>query len=445
MNKKILLEYLRTFLLTILASIMLLVFVIVAIQHSIVSEVTPSEPVHEDTVDYKLIGMLIDKNKYREEMNPKNYKINLKLGELYEIKGDDKNAEIEFKKAIAKAPYGEYKPTYKLSRLYLKLNRLDEAQALMDNCGEHPDKELILNKAEIYQELGNKYYNKADYDNASFKYEKAMRYYGILKSKKTLELKGDLASSYVYLAETKLSQLEVDQAIEYLQLSNSIIDSPIIKYKLAIILMGRDPKQAYEYLETVFKKAPEIINYETYERLLLQLATEAEASGDYAQAGLYRYQEKRIKDYSSKNIISIDAISLESAEGEFTYSPLRQKYYINFECMLKNISQDDIEKLFLQIDFEAKHNIIYTYKQPIADDKLILTAGTSAPIISVKVTIPHIRRNESTDKINAKIYLSKTEDSYRLFLKNVPLKKKAKKRYIIQIFGLKFYLPRFEF
>lgn len=445
MNKKFLLPYLRTFLLTILTTIILIIIVISVIQHQVIEEVQYRETIEKDPFNKQLIGSLIDKNKNIEKQNPKNYKINLKLGELYEIKGDSKNAEIEYRKAIAKAPFGEYKPAYKLSILCLRLNRLHEAQALMDNYGEHPSKKLISYKAEIYQELGNKYYNQANYEDASFKYEKAMSYYKILKSKKTLDLKGDLASSYVYLAESKLDKLEVEQAIEYLKLANSIVDSPIIKYKLAIILMEKNPKLSYTYFNKVFKNAPEIINYDTYEKFLSNLAIQAEANGDYAQAGLYKYKAEKIKDYSNQNIISIDSILLEDAQGKFSYSPLRQKYDIDFKCKLKNISKNDIKNLFLQIDFEKKYSIIKTYKQPIANEKLILPAGTTTTLISFNVSIPKGDQIASTEKMTAKIYLSKTEDSYRLFLKEIQLDKKKPKRYALKLFGQKFYLPRFEF
>lgn len=443
MNKIPILEYLRTIILTLLASIMLLILVIIGIQHQVISEVSPSEKVQEDTVDYNLIGLMIDKHKYLEQQNPKNYRINLKLGTLEELKGDKANAEIDYKKAIEKAPFGEYEPVYKLALLYLTENRLDEAQALIDNLGEHPSKKLIDYKAEIYHALGDKYYNKADYEEATFKYEKSLSYYKVLKSKKGEEIKGDLASAYVYLAETRLNQLEIDQAIDYLQMANQIVDSPIIKYKLALLLIKYNPELAYKYFKEVFKIAPEIINYTEYENFLTQLANNAEDSGEYTQAELYRYEMKKVKDYSSSNIISVDAISLESANGEFSYSLLRQKYNIHFDCILKNISQTDITSLYLQIVFEAKHRILYTYTQPIADEKMILAAGASAPTIDFKTSIPGVKQSDATEKISAKIYLSKKEDSYRIFLKEIPLTKKVKKRWIIKLFGLKFYLPRF--
>ena len=112
-------EYLKTIALSILAMIIAMVIFLVIVQHNVYNDAAQKDA-EDDTIEYYLIGILIEKNKYLERQYPKNYKINLKLGILYEINKDYTDSEAEYKIAISKAPYDQYKPVYKLAILYIK-------------------------------------------------------------------------------------------------------------------------------------------------------------------------------------------------------------------------------------------------------------------------------------------------------------------------------------
>ena len=147
-------EYTNTFVIT---------FVVVAAIVAVIMGITwlmipsaiknPKIITSADKLDYYLIDFLIEKNQYLLAKYPKNYGYNIRLGTLYAIRKDYINAEKEFSTAVKKSPYMDYKARYKLSTLYIKMNKLEEAQKLMDEITDKPDKKLIRNKGNIYKEL----------------------------------------------------------------------------------------------------------------------------------------------------------------------------------------------------------------------------------------------------------------------------------------------------
>lgn len=415
MTKKTFFEYLGTFSLAVVAAFLFVLLLLGLIHHQVYQD-QDRQRVQDATVDDSLINVLIDKNKQMEYQYPDDYKINLKLGTLYEAKKNYKDAEIEYKTAISKAPFDQYRPVYRLASLYIFLNRLDEAQNLIDKIDERPDKRLIKYKGDIYSSLGDKYYSQGDYDNASQRYEKALFYYKIINCPRIDLIKGNLASSYIYLAEIKLDQMQVDDAIEYLQSAKAIFDAPIIKYKLALLLMDRDPDTAYQYLDEVFETAPEIINYDTYNKFLSELAEDANYEGDFTQAQLYEFKIKKLKDYFKTNIISVEDLKIVGQEGRITLNRWVNKYNIYFDLSFKNISKYSMSSLFLNVVFKDGNNIIQTYTQQVADDKSKLNAGAQSPIVGMKFSISRSLQDPQPKKITAEVYVSKSEHSYKLFL-----------------------------
>lgn len=422
------LEYFRTFAITIFVAFLLAIGLLKYIQYSAFENiVTQKSQIIE--VDYSSINIMIEKYKYLENKYPENYKISLKLGELYELKEDYKNAEIEYQKAISKVPYDEYKPQYKLALLYIQLNLLDKAQSIMDEIDEQPHKRLVKYKADVYTQLGDKYYNQGDYANAVEHYEKALSYWKVIKNKEGIEYtKNSLASSYVYLADVQLDNMEPDDAIESLKTALSIINAPILKYKLALLLTGTEPETSYNYIVEVFKKAPEIINYEESFNFINTLADNADTEGNIALANLYRYKAKEIKDYFKTNILSVDDIRIEDVYGNMIFKNFRKRYKINFEFRLKNTSPSNISSLYLTVTFKDGDKIIDEYAQQIANNKSILGVGFYSPLISINTYKKQTYDDVFPKQITAEIYVSKTAKSHKILLETYTIKEVIKKR-----------------
>lgn len=442
MNSKIILEYLRTIALSLLVAFILVIVLLVFAQHQVITEYQDIQK--QENINAKNYAQISDNiAKYQGLIaeDPQNFKINLKLGELYESKKDYKNSEKEYKIAMKKAPFAEYRPTYELAILYINQNRLEEAQALFDVIEERPDKKLIKYKTDIYNKLGDKYYNKANYEQATYRYQKALFYATTIKSIQEKKIKSGLASSYVYLADKLVDQHEIDQAINYLKQALSLYNAPIIKYKLAVLLTKDSPNLAYQYFDEVFRAAPEIINYDVYNAFLTSMVQEANDRGEYAQAELYEYKMKKLKEYSSINIISIEDLYLDYAKGLIALNKWHTKYDINFECQFKNISNNDINSLYLQVDFKTKDKILYVYKQQIFDENSILKAHTTSPPIIINTSIDRTNEYQMPKDLIAQIYVSKSDSSYKILLKEIKINEKIKRRIEFRLFGLKFSLP----
>lgn len=440
-NWKEIFEYLRTFLLTMLFVFISVIMILFVIQHQIYDE-QAQQQVQDDTIDYYLVGVLIEKNKYLERQYPDNYKINLKLGILYETKKDYKNSEIEYKKAVEKAPYTEFKPQYRLSLLYLTLNRLADAESVMDKLEERPDEKLIKYKAEVYEKLGDKYYNSGDYENAVERYEKSLSYWQVVKNAKEIKYnKNSIASSYVYLADNYLNNMRPDYAVESLNNALEIVDAPILKYKLALLMMTSNPDLAYKYFEEVFNSAPEIINYDTYYKFLTVMAQNANIRGDIADAELYQYKLKKVKEYFKINVLSIDDLLLEYIRASIKPIKWMKKNDIYLETRLKNISRYDIDSLYLEIVFKNGNEVIGDYFKQIVDKKSPLKVGAFSPLISLRISEPKKFRSNKPEVITAEIYVSKTEKSYKLLLTTFTIKEKVHKKHVnkfLRQFGLVF-------
>lgn len=452
------LEYLKTVGITLLVAFLLVCVLLGVIQFSVYRSYTnPTTTEDQDdpnTVDYYLIGVLIDKNKYLENQNPKNHRINLKLGMLYEIKMDYTNAEMEYKKSIAKAPYNDFVPTYKLACMYIKFNKLDEAEALTNSYPESPNKKIIKMKEDIYKKLADKYYNIGDYETAAEKYEKAMTYENVIKNKKeTTYLKQSLASAYVYLSEQYLKNFQEDYAVEYMERANSILDEPILKYKLALLIMASDPNRAYNYLDEVFSKEPSIINYDKYYNFLTQMSDEAVEGGNSAQAELYNYKIKKLKEYQQNNILSVNDLQIESAFGKMQLNYWKTKYKISLEFQLRNTANYNMNSIYLDVVFKDGKEVIGNYYKQIITPSNTLDAWTETPPIVIDITKEKTGRDASPKEVTVDIYAAKTEDAYKILLGQYSIKEQINKpemnKYLKQFLILfqKFYskLPAFLF
>jgi len=421
MTRDTVLEYLKTIFLTMLFAFVLVLVLLGVIQHQVYKEEN-AKPQDDDAIDYQLIGIMIDKNLFLETQYPKDYKFNYKLGILYEMENNLKQAEEEFKLAIEKVPFGEYKPYYRLALFYLRLNRLDEAEALMNSIDEQPDKRLITFKADIFNKLGDKYYNLGDYETAALKYQKSLLYYNAIKSDKTQQVENSLASAYVYQADQYVNAMQIEDAINSLQMALGIIDAPILKYRLALLLMNSDPNRAYQYFEEVYKREPGIINYGTYTAFLFTLSNDAQAKGDFSQAKLYDYKIRTLKEYSRTNILSVEDLKLDSVLGKIKVNHWTKKYSAQIELQVKNVSRRNIDSLYLEVVFKDKGEVIDDYFQQIVDSKSVLKPKSESPLVVIKTEKIKANEDKKPKEITAEIYVMKTQDSYKILLQTVDIK-----------------------
>lgn len=421
-----LVEYLKTIAVTFFALAVILLGFLAIVQHNVYESTAQSEA-ENDSIEYYLVGILIEKNKYLEEQHPKDYKINLKLGVLYEIYKKYPEAEAQYKLAIQKAPFGVYKPTYKLACFYVSKNRLDEAQKLMDDISEKPDKLLIKYKAEVYFKLGEKYYSAGDYYTAIEKYQKALFYFERISADSRIEdSKNALASSYVYLAEEYVDELKIPEATSALLTANSFVNAPIVEYKLALLLMKTDPDKAHDYFKAVLKKEPGIINYDVYYNFLISLSQAAASVGNTAEAELFQYEAKKFKEYYQNNILSVDDVEMITASGKMVTHFWSKKCKLNVQFQIKNTSKDNLNSLYVYILFKDEDGTVTDYLTQIINVKTPLKPGELSPLVSIKTFKKMAEYNNPPKNVTAEISVSKIENSYRILLATVPIQSNKK-------------------
>jgi len=441
MNKKNFGSYIKTFLYTILGIFIAIFILFGVIQHQVYTE-TIQKQVEDNTIDYYLIGVLIDKNKYLLQKDPTNYKLHLRLAILYEIKKDYPNAEFEYKQALANAPYDEFRTQYRFALYYIKAGRLADAENMIESVEERPNKDLIRCKGEVYNRLGDKYYAKGDYEDAGEEYQKALFYFSKIDAGQAKAIKASIASSYVYLADEKVGKMQIQDAIDDLQTALGIVDAPIIKYKLALLFMKDNPDLSCKYFEEVFHKEPSIIDYDTYYNFLSEIASQADLDGYTAKAELYRYRIKKLKEYYSRNILSVQDLGVEAESGKIKLNGWSKKYNIRLEFRLKNISEYKIDSLFIDVIFKDGDTVIDEYTKQIVDKDSTLKAFAYSPIISLDSHENQTGSDIFPKTITAEIYATKTETSYRILLKKITLVERTKtKTQNTSFFNLNFGQP----
>ncbi|MEI8128947.1 MAG: hypothetical protein WCG95_04955, partial [bacterium] len=256
--------------------------------------------------------------------------------------------------------------------------------------------------------------------------------------------------SYVYFAEENVRNMQIEEAINSLKMALTIVNAPIIKYKLALLLMKDNPDLAYEYFEEVFKETPEIINYEEYKKFLSNLAANEAAQGNIAQSELHQYKIKKIDKYFNTNILSIEDLKIDEIQGKFVSNNWTCKDDVYLNIRLKNLSQYNIDSLYLKVIFKDRDLILGESFEQVVDTQSVLKPEAYSSTIAIKILKIPINKDDKPKKITAEIYASKTDSSYKLLLGVFDIKEKIKENKTYKIFK-KFYkkivskLPAFLF
>ena len=201
------------------------------------------------------------------------------------------------------------------------MEKYDDAEKLMDDISEKPQKKLIEYKADIFLCVGNRYFEAGKYEEALERFRRSKKYYSILQNNEILKyLNNNIASCLVYIAQDEVKKYDVESAITYLESALKLVNAPIIKYHLALLYIYNDPEKANKYFEEVFKQEPRILNYETYYSLLSALATNAEINQEPTLAELYRYKMEKIKKYYTGNILSVSDLIVTDVKSRLVLS-----------------------------------------------------------------------------------------------------------------------------
>lgn len=399
-------DYLRTFYTTVFIVFIFVILNIFFMIHNIFNQNINSNRQNIDSAfEAYLVDMLIDKNIDTVQKEPNNYAIDMRLGILYSYKKDYANAEKYFKNAIEKVSVYDYTPTYQLAKLYLKTGKLQDAQALMDNIGEKPNKRLIRFKGDIYSLLGEAYYNQGYYALSAIKYEKAMSYYRILGKKHSVPTNIKHATALSALADKYVETGKTDEAIMALENAYELRPKDIlINYKLGLLYADNNPYKALDLFSYVMKKNPQKVNYDMYIDLLQNLSDIESEKDNYTNSKLYQKRIRQYKSFVKNNLLYNKDLFIDVVRSEIKTDIAAKEFILTLQFTLQNNSDLDIDNLTINAIVKDKDKIIQNFNQKVYDDVRIFKAGTVSPPLIVSASEPYKNRRSGSFKIDVYAY-----------------------------------------
>ncbi len=381
MSKRELASYFRTFFMT-----LLLITLAVAIIAWVTKNNAEKIPTPEKIKEFKesQIEILIEKYKYQEKINTKNYIINVKLGLIFESQGKFKEAEKEYKKAIDKAPYMIFEPTFLLADLYTKERKFNEALYLINNIKEYADPSLITSKAVFYSKIADQLYKNKLYEESIRQYLNSLYYEEKTTYKKTNVI-NELPKAYSALADEYIKAGKIPKAMFILAEGIRVTDSPDLMYRLGVIGQNADPENSLQLFEEVARIDPTIINYDVYKQVLLKLINKPETVADPTLTKFYTQKLKLITRFAENNIIYPNDFQLEVLSKSCHTDPFKIRSVGDFEFAIRNNSSTDVSKLYVQIKIYNNYKQMQTIERRIATPSSPLRKGRSTEKIRMKV------------------------------------------------------------
>lgn len=401
-------DYLKTFLTTLFIVVMFGIFNIFYMIHNIFNDDAKSKYNVDAAFESYLVDVLIDQNMDLAKRYPKNYATNMRLGILFSYKRDYINAEREFKNSVEKAVAYDYTPSYQLAKLYVKINRLQDAQDIMDNIGERPNKRLINFKADIYFKLGEAYYDQGYYALSMMKYEKAMSYYQIISKKMLKQTKEAYINSCIALADSYVQVGKIDDAILTLEKAYEL-DSQnlVLNYKLGLLYSDNDIKKAYKLLSFVNKENPEMMNYDLYFDIINRMADLEAENGKPTDAELYRKKALQYQKFVKNNLLYEKDLFFDVMKLDVNTDIAAQEHIINLQFRLQNNSSLDIGNLYVKAVFKDGDKIFQTSTQQLYDETRVFKAGVTTPPISISASEPYDKKYNPNKDWKVQVYAYK--------------------------------------
>ena len=398
-------DYLKTFFTTLFIVVMFGIFNIFYMIHNIFNDNVKSRYNVDAAFESYLVDVLIDQNTELAKIYPKNYATNMRLGILYSYKRDYVNAEREFKNSVEKAVAYDYSPSYQLAKLYIKINRLQDAQDIMDKIGERPNKRLINFKGDIYYKLGEAYYNQGYFALSIMKYEKSMSYYQITNKKMLKEAQDAYVNSCIALGDGYVEVGKIDEAIMVLEKAYELDPKNIsLNYKLGLLYSDNDIEKAYKLLSFVNKENPEIMNYDLYFDLMNRLATQEDENGKPTEAELFRKKALQYQKFVKNNLLYEKDIFFDVMKLDVNTDIAAQEHILNLQFRLQNNSSLDIGNLYVKAVFKDGDKIFQTSTQQLYDETRVFKAGETTPPISISASEPYDKKYNSVKDWKVEVY-----------------------------------------
>lgn len=423
MNKETILEYLRTVLISLFIALVIAgvatAFSKVVAEHHIkmISKITNTAK------DDEIISALITKFSDLSQKNPGDYLLNVKLGNLYELMLDEKNAEEQYKIAIEKSPYGVYSSYFGLANLYLKQKKYKEALTIVKKLKNTDHKPLLVAKGDFYMNLGDLLWKEQDYIESVKHYKVAYFYYKKVDSEKKESAVVGILDCYNKIADEDYKNKKINDAIESLETALLYKETPIVYYKLAVLYRDVNPIIANSYMEKTYKMDPGLINFDIYEEILIKLMRYYYISGQDIKTELYHNKLKAIKNFQKRYFITDKDVKINIQDLKLKNNLLRSKQTLRVKFNIENNSKSDFNTLFLVVSIKYDGDSKEIYSTKLYSKKHPLKSRTISPEYKFKYTYSDKDEIFSAKDMELDFYVSKKDNMRKILVKSVKVKR----------------------
>lgn len=423
MNKKEVFEYIRTILISLLIALVI-ASVATAFSKVIAEHHIKMLPKIANTAkDDEILKALIKKFTELSDKNPGDYVLNVKLGNLYELMLDEKNALRQYKNAINKAPYGVYSPYFGLANLYLKQGKYKEALAIVKKLKNTDHKPLLVAKGDFYMNLGDLLWQDNHYEQSVKQYKVAYFYYKKVDSEKKDSAIIGILDCYNKIADEDFKKHKIKAAIESLETALLYKETPIVYYKLAILYKDVNPIIANSYMEKTYKMDPGLINFDIYEEILIKLIRYYYLQSQDIKTELYHNKLKAIKNFEKRYVITPNDIKINIKKLRVKNNLLHSKQTIQVKFNIENTSKSDFNTLFITTNLKYDHNSKTIYSEKLYSKKKPLKSRAESEEYSFKYTYSDKDEIFSAKDLELEFYVSKKDNMRKIPVKSVKIER----------------------
>lgn len=417
MNKATVLEYTRTIIISLIVALIIAGVatgfsnVLAEHHYKLASKLKNKEQ------DNQMIGYLITKYENELTKNPSDYNLNVKLGNLYELLFSYKQAEENYKNAINKSPYGVYSPHIALANMYIKTEDFSKAQAVIKKLRDVDHKPLLIAKGDFYIELGDAFWKKSSYNAALKQYKLALYYYKKVDSNKKEQAIDGILDCYSKLASKHFLAKKTDEAIHDIETAIIYRETPILNYKLALLYQDKNIFEAVKYLEKTHAVDPGIINYDLYEKILINAIKEAQSMNLNTEMMLYHQKYKMIKQFRKRYVFTDKDYGIEIVSHKLKTNIFGNKKNIDVKFRIKNKTKENLNTLFIVVEAKYNEKTQIVYNNVLFSKKNPLKPKASSDILHFNISFDDEKDIINTKNITFNFNVSKKQNmrKYTIF------------------------------
>ena len=434
MNKKSIniFSYIKTIILSILCACIFCGSLIYYAQYDVINN--SSSKYNQEKLNKYIKDIVITQNENLAFEYPKDYRIDMQLGYLYNVVQEYDRAEKYYISAVEKSPKWIYKPLYELASFYIQQKKYDSAKLILDNLPKENNAHLIKYQSYLCRKFGNSYYNDGNYYNALKYYQDAEYYWHKLSKppKKYLkEVKERIYHCAISLADICINNNKISAGTHFLEIAEKADPKGYeVNYKLAIIYTSKNPEKSYNYFKKLFDNDPNSIDYKIYHKSIVKIADISREQGNLPKAKLYEFRAENLLSNIYTNIVHLDDIDFKIVDVSFQEVMKRKKIILKFN--LENKSQYPLDNLHIDVLYSLYGEVFEHFNAQLYNSEVKLSSGGK---VENRAIIPKHFKNISKKDLpylRVEVYLYKWQnkktkvfDDY--LFKNMPKEKKNSK------------------